>query len=313
MFTVLITAMLVWFLHGASVRQPTYADSLRTRLIEALTNRDRPIPEFYSSFWGDALGSTNDIWDFVQQDLEAFKWDNPMVDVDDIFHYRQRREQLISGFFNDIFKYLNTQSGKEIRRTIALQFLNFLTDNPFEEELHIIVHSLSSVILWDILFSSDYDSSDPATYIRSAIQGLSRSSEGRKVKLRSITTLGCPLLIFKDLVKVEETPLKQFASRCIGTPLRWINVINASDVFAYPLRSTFNVEDSVLFFRDHYLGDRNFFKKNLADVTMALGLMTDHSQYWRSNRVSQLVLANLLGDTATLSANSPILELGEFD
>jgi len=305
--------MLVWFLHGASVRQPTYADPLRTRLIEAFTSRDRPIPEFYSSFWGDTLGSTNELWDFVQQDLEAFKWDNPMTDVDDVFHYRQRREQLISGFFNDIFKYLNTESGKEIRRTIALQFLNFLTDNPFEEELHIVVHSLSSVILWDILFSQNYTSSDPARYIRGAIEGLSTTSEGRKVKLRSITTLGCPLLIFKDLVKVENAPIQQFASRYLGTPLRWVNVIHASDVFAYPLRSVFDVEDSTLFFRDHYLGERNFFKKSLGDVTMALGLISDHSHYWRSKRVSQLVLANLIDDVETLSANSSVLELGEFD
>ena len=305
--------MLVWFLHGASVRHAAYADPLRTHLIEDFTARDRPIPEFYSSFWGDAFGSTNDIWDFVQQDLEAFKWDHPTVDLEDVFHYRQRREQLINGFFNDIFKYLNTQSGKDIRRTIAMQFLNFLTDNPFEEDLHIVVHSLSSVILWDMLFSQTYSSSDPATYIRGAIQGLSASSQGRKVKLCSITTLGCPLLIFKDLVKVEETPLKQFTSFYLGTPLRWVNVIHASDVFAYPLRSAFNMEDDTLFFRDHYLGERNFFKKSIGDVTMALGLMSDHTQYWRSKRVSNLVLANVLGDTIALSSNSPILEFREFD
>jgi len=305
--------MLVWFLHGASVRRSEYADPLRTRLIEAFTSRSLPLPEFYSSYWGDTLGNTNDIWNFVQQDLESFKWDHPTIDVDDVFHYRQRREQLINGFFNDIFKYLNTQSGREIRREIALQFLNFLTDTPFEEDLHIVVHSLSSVILWDILFSHDYGNSDPAVYIRNAIKGLGPPSEGHKVKLRSITTLGCPLLIFKDLAKVDPGALKKFASRYVGTPLRWINVIHASDVFAYPLRSTFNVDDATLFFRDHYLGERNFLKKSLGDMTMALGLIADHSQYWRSRRVSELVLANLLGDTTALSINRPILEFGEWD
>lgn len=305
--------MLVWFLHGASVRHPEYADPLRTRLIEAFTNHGDALPEFYSSYWGNTLGNTNEIWDFVQQDLEAFKWDHPTVDVDDVFHYRQRREQLISGFFNDIFKYLSSESGKEIRRAIALQFLNFLTDNPFEEDLHIVVHSLSSVILWDVLFSQAYETSDPAFYIRGAIKGLGSATTGRKVTLRSITTLGCPLLIFKDLVKLEPHSLKLFTHRYSGEPLRWINVIHASDVFAYPLRSTFEVEDDTLFFRDHYLGERNFFKKSLGDVTMALGLVSDHSQYWRSRRVSELVLANLLGDRATLSINRPILEFGDWD
>ncbi|MBF2028266.1 MAG: hypothetical protein IGS48_16120 [Oscillatoriales cyanobacterium C42_A2020_001] len=305
--------MLIWFMHGASVRHPTYADPLRTRLIEELTARSLPIPEFYSGFWGDAFGNTNEIWEFVQQDLEAFRWDNPLVDIDDIFHYRQRREQLISGFFHDIFKYLSTQHGKEIRRTVARQFLNFLTDNPFEEELHIVVHSLSSVILWDILFSEAYSSSDPSYYIRSAIQGLSDSSKGRKVKLQSITTLGCPLLIFKQLIHLDGDRLTQFANRSVGIPLRWINVIHASDVFAYPLRASFNLEDETLFFRDHYLGERNFLKKSIGDVAMALGLMTDHSRYWRSVRVNKLVMANLLGEYDVLAMNSPVIDFGGID
>ncbi len=300
-------------MHGASVRQPGYADPLRTRIISEFTSRDVVIPEFYSSFWGDVLGDTNEIWDFVQQDLEAFKWDNPGVDLDDVFHYRQRREQLINGFFHDIFKYLSTAAGKEIRRAVAMQFLNFLTDNPLEEDLHIVVHSLSSVILWDLLFSEAYGASDPASYVRNAIKGLSGPSEGHKVKLRSITTLGCPLLIFRQLMNANTQTLKQFANRYTGNPLRWINIIHASDVFAYPLRASLNLEDSDFFFRDHYLGERNFLKKSIGDVAMALGLVMDHSRYWRSVRVSKLVMANLFGDYETLATNSPILEFGEFD
>lgn len=300
-------------MHGASVRRSEYADPLRMRLIEEFTARSLPVPEFYSGYWGDAFGNTNEIWDFIQQDLEAFKWDNPQIDIDDVFHYRQRREQLISGFFHDIFEYLSPQRGKEIRRTVARQFLNFLTDNPHDEDLHIVVHSLSSVILWDMLFSDQYHSSDPAAYVRGVIKGLSPVSEGRKVKLRSITTLGCPLLIFKQLLNVDEAPLKQFASRYTGEPLRWINVINASDVFAYPLRASLNLDDATLFFRDHYLGERNFLKKSVGDVAMALGLVSDHSQYWRSLRVSKLVAANVLGEDEILSATSPILEFGGFD
>lgn len=305
--------MLVWFMHGASVRHPGYADPLRSRLIEAFSSRDLAIPEFYSGYWGDALGNTNELWDYVQQDLEAFKWNNPAIDLDDIFHYRQRREQLINGFFHDIFKYLSTERGKEIRRTVAMQFLNFLTDNPLEDDLHIVVHSLSSVILWDILFSPTYSSADPAYYIRSAIKGLSSASTGRKVKLRSITTLGCPLLLFKQMMNVDDAQLKQFASRYSGVPLRWINIIHASDVFAYPLRASLGIEGSNLFYQDHYLGERNFLKKSIADVTMALGLMADHSRYWRSLRVSKLVFANLVGDYDTLSASSPILDFGGVD
>ncbi len=305
--------MLVWFMHGASVRQPAYADPLRSRLIENFSDRSLSLPEFYSSFWGDTLGNTNELWDWVQQDLEAFKWDHPQLELDDIFHYRQRREQLISGFFHDIFNYLNSKQGREVRRIIAVQLLSFLTETPFETDLHIVAHSLSSVILWEMLFSDALEPADPAFYVRNVIKGLSGSSQGRKVTLRSITTLGSPLLFFNRVLNIDGQRLKYFASRYTGAPLRWINIIHASDIFAYPLRASLELDDTNLYFQDCYLGERNFLKKNIGDVTMALGLVADHSQYWRSSRVARLVMANLLGETATLEQNSPILEFGEID
>ncbi|MCL6436453.1 MAG: hypothetical protein K6T90_20040 [Leptolyngbyaceae cyanobacterium HOT.MB2.61] len=305
--------MLVWFMHGASVRQVGYADQLRSRLVEEFSNRSLPLPEFYSSFWGNALGNTSEVWDWVQQDLEAFKLEHPLIDIDDIFHYRQRREQLITGFFNDIFTYLNSTRGREVRRIIAVQFLNFLADTPFEEDLHIVAHSLGSIILWDILFSDAFAPNDPAFYIRNVIKGLSGSSQGRKVRLRSVTTLGSPILFFNQVLNIDVQRLKQFASRYIGTPLRWINVIHASDIFAYPIKASLELDDSTLYLQDKYLGERNFLKKSLGDVTMALGLVSDHSRYWRSSRVARLVAANLLEEYAVLDKNLPVLEFGEED
>ncbi len=305
--------MLVWFMHGASVRESSYADPLRSHIISEFPDQGLALPEFYSCFWGDALGRTDQLWGLIQQDLEAFRWDHPQIDLDDVFHYRQRREQLISGFFNDIFNYLNTQQGREVRRLIAVQFLSFLTENPFEEDLHIVAHSLGSVILWDILFSENFDDSDPAFYIRHAIKGLSGRSEGRKVKLRSVTTLGSPIIIFSQFLRINGDRLKAFASRYTAEPLRWVNVIHASDVFAYPIRASLELDNSNLYFQDHYLGDRSFFKKQIGDVTMALGLLADHSRYWRSSRVARVAIANLLGDYPALEQTSPILEFGESD
>jgi len=253
------------------------------------------------------------MWDWVQQDLEAFRWDHPQVDLDDIFHYRQRRQQLITGFFSDIFTYLNSKKGREVRKVIAVQFLNFLTSSAtFDDDLHIVAHSLGAVILWDILFSDKYDASDPAYYIRHAIRGLNPSGKG-KVALRSITTMGSPLLFFNQWLDVDDEHLKKFARQYVGKPLRWINIINASDVFAYPIRASLEIEEDNLYVRDQYLGDRNFLKKGLGDVTMALGLVSDHSSYWRSGRAAQLVAANLLEDYVTLENVSRILEFGEVD
>jgi hypothetical protein len=304
--------MLVWFMHGASVRQIEYADPMRSRLIATFSERGLPTPDFYSSFWGDALGDQNELWDWVQQDLEAFQWDYPQIDLDDIFHYRQRRQQLITGFFADIFTYLNSRKGREVRKVIATQFLNFLTGATPGEDLHIVAHSLGAVILWDILFSDKHASKDPAHYIRYVIQGLSATGRGR-VTLRSITTMGSPLLFFNQWLDVEDTYLKTFARQYVGNPLRWINIINASDIFAYPIRASLDLPDDSLYVRDKYLGDRNFLKKGLGDVTMALGMVSDHSSYWRSRRAAQLVAANLLEDFASLEGISRILEFGETD
>jgi hypothetical protein len=305
--------MLVWFMHGASVRRVEYADPLRSRLIETFTDRGLILPEFYSSFWGDALGNANQLWDCVQQDLEAFKWDNPQIDIDDVFHYRQRREQLISGFFNDIFNYLNSQQGREVRKIIAVQLLNFLKDAPFDEDLHIVAHSLGSIILWDILFSDKFEPSDPALYVRSVIKGLSSASDGRKVKLRSVTTMGSPLLFFNRLLDIDVQRVHQFANRYTGAPLRWVNIINASDIFAYPIRTSLEQDGSTLYVRDTFLGERNFLKKSIGDVAMAIGLVADHSGYWRSRRVAQIVMANLLEEVELLEQSSRILEFGEVD
>lgn len=306
--------MMVWFMHGASVRRVEYADPMRQFLIQDFSDRALPMPEFYSSFWGDALGSTTQLWDWVQQDLEAFKWDHPQIDVEDIFHYRQRREQFVSGFFGDIFTYLNSDRGREVRRIIAVQFLTFLKSVPFEQDLHLVAHSLGSVILWDILFSHKFDSHDPAFYIRDLIKGLSAPSQGRKVRLRSITTMGSPLLFFNQWLDINAQKLEQFASRYTGTPLRWVNIIHASDVFAYPIRASLNLENTAgIYLRDQYLGERNFLKKSVGDLTLALGLVSEHSRYWRSGRVARLVAANLLGDCDRLEAANPLLEAGEWD
>jgi hypothetical protein len=133
------------------------------------------------------------------------------------------------------------------------------------------------------------------------------------VKLRSVTTLGSPIIIFSQFLRINGDRLKAFASRYTAEPLRWVNVIHASDVFAYPIRASLALDDSNLYFQDHYLGDRSFLKKQIGDVTMALGLLADHSRYWRSSRVTRVAIANLLGDYPALEQTSPILEFGESD
>jgi len=222
------------------------------------------------------------------------------VDIETIFSYRNFREQLITKIFGDIFTYLNPDYGHAARKTIALQLLNFIKDHPGDDDLHLVAHSLGTVILWDILFSDKFSDSDPAFYIRDIIKGLSGYREGRKVYLRSITTMGSPLLFFNRMLGIGPEKVKEFATRYVNKPLRWINIINAGDMFAYPLESSLSIHYQNLFFKDMYLEDKDIIKRSLGDVAMALGLVDDHTIYWKSQRVAQLITANLLGDYSVL-------------
>ncbi len=298
--------MLVFFIHGASVRTVEYADPLRNYLIREFVSRSLEMPQFYSSYIGEAIGDFHQLWDYVEQDLGNLAWDYPKFKPEDLFHYRDRRRQFIVEFFGDLCNYLNPQRGKEVRKVIALQLLNFIKSAPTETDLHIVAHSLGSAIWWDILFSHQFESGDPAYYIRDVIKGLSASSSMRKVVLRSMTTLGSPLLFFDRLLNIDPAQLHQFASRYTQHPLRWVNILHASDIFAYPVRASLELDGtSPLYIRDRYLGDRNFLKKSIGDVTMALGMMAEHTGYWRSDRVARLVAANLLGDRAEIESADP--------
>jgi hypothetical protein len=319
--------MLIWFMHGASVRNPAYADLLRSRLSMALAlsepsllaPSDFPLPELqmppamHSAYWGDVFEGTPDLWDSVVQDLAAFKWDNALSSVDEVFHYQQRREQLVSAFFSDIFSYLNSEIGRGIRKAIALQFLEFLSQHPTERDLHIVAHSLGSVVLLDMLFSGRYLEGDPAHYLRSSIKGLAGPG-GRKVTLRSITTLGSPILFFQRMLDIPPYAIADFMNRYQGQWLRWVNVVHASDIFAYPIRSGLGLAEANLYIRDQYLGERNFLKTSISsDLSLALGIAADHTSYWKSRRVSELVAANLLGQIDLLDRNIRPLEMGEAD
>ncbi len=59
---------------------------------------------------------------------------------------------------------------------------------PQESELHIVAHSLGTVILWDLLFSERFDPQDPAHKIRDLI-----GKERGKLSLSTVTTMGSPI------------------------------------------------------------------------------------------------------------------------
>ena len=303
--------MLAFFIHGVATRHDKYAFKLIEKIRDDFDKRKQTKPYFFCSQWGGVLENTPPLWKWVQQDLNNF-CNNSKIDLGDVFQYSQYREFFIDQFFGDLFTYLNTENGMEIRKIIAFQLFEFLKKHPQETELHLIAHSLGGVILYDILFSDKYGADDPAVYIRNMIKGLSVSNGIPKVYLRSITIMGSPILLFNFMLGIPPENLKKFASRYLKLPLRWINLIHASDVFAYTISASLNIDSSCnLFFRDKFIASHNLMKKvsqpfsGLAGLSMAKGLTSSHTSYWNRSRVARLITANILGDCEFIDSVSP--------
>jgi hypothetical protein len=312
--------MLVFFLHGVATQNADYSKPLQNLLREEFNNRRQPLPHFYAGFWGNVLKQTGQMWNWIHQDLQAIKATHPQVDIQDIFRYQEMREGFISQFFGDALTYFNSERGLDIRDTIAQQLYQFLKHHPQETDLHIVSHSLGTVILWDILFSERFASDDPAYTIRSLIAPC-KQNNAVKICLKSLTTMGSPILFFNMMLGVTHQQIEHFAATYKAEALRWINLIHV----AYPLRSSLHITDtSSFFFRDQFIQtDANGAEKaakilGQAHAAMAMGISDAHSSYWQNQDTAKLIASNLLSDIGAINSasnnfgQSP-LEAGLFD
>jgi hypothetical protein len=301
--------MLVFFLHGVATKDADYSKPLQTLLREEFNRFGQPLPHFYAGFWGNVLKQTGQMWNWIHRDLQNLKSNNPQADIQDVFRYQEIREDLVSQFFGDALTYFNTERGLDIRDTIADQLYKFLKHHPQETDLHIVSHSLGSVILWDILFSNRFACDDPAHTIRSLIAPCQQSSS-RKIRLKSLTTMGSPILFFNLMLGVAPEQIKTFTAT-YQEAFRWINLIHASDIIAYPLQSSLSVATIPnLLFRDRFiLADANGAEKTArflgqTHAAMAMGASDAHNAYWRSYGTARLIASNLLSDIRAIDATA---------
>ena len=303
--------MLVFFIHGVATRDVNYAETLKNLIKEEFLQRNQTLPHFRSSFWGNVLRDVDKMWNWIEQDLQDFKKDNPQSNLDDIFRYKKFREGLLSQFIGDVLTYLNSECGAEIRKIIAQDLYKFIQKHPEETELHIVAHSLGTVILWDVLFSDRFTSKDPAFYIRELINGLAKSDTIKKITLKSITTIGSPILFLNTMLAVKPEQIHNFAANYQDAPFQWTNIIHSSDIIAYPIRASLNLQaSSNLILRDEYISDdANALEKaarslGQIDAAMALGITDAHVGYFKCQKTTRLIIENLLG-------KENLLELGD--
>ncbi|NES93930.1 MAG: hypothetical protein F6K32_01585 [Desertifilum sp. SIO1I2] len=289
--------MLVFFIHGVATRDIKYADPLKESIKQEFTLKNRPLPHFYSSFWGNALSDVSKMWNCLHQDFQDIKTNYPQSHPDDVFRYRQYREGFLSEFMGDFFTYLNPERGLAIRKTIAQQLLDFIHEFPQETELHIVAHSLGTVILWDMLFANRWNSDDPAFLVRSLFQQQAR------LKLQSITTMASPIVFINTLLGIPLKEIQAFISSSIQGSLSWLNLLHSSDIIAYPLKNTlapcfskkFSCQDIYL------LGDANLAEKTARslgqmEAAMALGLVDAHQSYLTDRQTARLISNHLLAE-----------------
>ena len=305
--------MLVFFIHGVATRDACYSSNLQQLIKTEFSHREEKNPHFYASFWGSALTDMGKIWNGIDEDLAAVKKKYPKIASEEIFRYRTFREGLFSQFLGDFFTYMNPDKGREIRKTIAQQLYNFIKENPNDSELHIVAHSLGTVILWDILFSDRFSAKDPALSIRAMIRELENQTDVKlknQVNLKSITLMGSPILLINMMLDVRPEKVEQFAhSYSSEQPLRWLNLIHGSDLMAYPLKANLHLaENSYLKFEDEYLlEDVNLAEKTARslgqnELAMALG-SNAHKSYWNCSETARLITNNILNQQKVIFQN----------
>lgn len=329
--------MLIFFIHGVATRDAQYAEPLRAFIRQEFNNKGI-FPHFHSSFWGNFLGDRDKMWNNIEQDLQELSQESPQADLEDNFRYRKFRDGFLSQFVGDFLAYLNPQRGIAIRKVIAQDLYHFLHDNPEEKELHIIAHSLGSVILWDVLFSERFSPNDPAFEIRAMINRLNQPNAARLLK--SISTMGSPILFLNTMLDVKPEQVKQFVAGYQEEPLRWVNIIHASDIIAYPLRASLKLNSSVnLDFKDKFIdNDANSIERNLnnfaksdnkivqaigvvnplineavAYAPMLVGAADAHTGYWNCRQTASLITANILGKIELNTIKQVISCLNQVD
>ena len=297
--------MLVFFIHGVATRDACYSSNLQQLIKTEFSQRGEKNPHFYASFWGSALTDMGKIWNGIDDDLAHAKKKYSKSDSEEFLKYRSFREGFFSQFMGDFFTYMNPDKGRKIRKTIADQLYDFIEENPNNSELHIVAHSLGTVILWDILFSDRFSAKDPALSIRDMIQELQNQTDVKlkhQVNLSSITIMGSPILLLNMMLDVRSEKVNQFAHLYSSEQsLRWLNLIHGSDLMAYPLKANLHLaENSYLKFEDEYLlEDANWVEKiarnfGQNDLAMAVSSGDAHNSYWNCPHTARLITNNIL-------------------
>jgi hypothetical protein len=302
------------FIHGVNTRkeglQPNYADGLFDLIQYYSNHAPAQTLKKIALYWGD-VGK-----DKEQALLNAYQnssiWDE--------LWFKQFRENQIMRFVGDGALYISRCCGSKVANALEQQILAGLDGfDPETDRLHIVTHSMGTVILFDILFSARWDSNDAQGHgsvatIRNVFFGLSPNPT-QGLRLGSISTMGSPIGFF-SLIDIDKptydshgnttcthdiTPhLEKFLDslqRELGKKLPWYNFVHPGDPIAYPLEKLLpQLVDATSQFID--LQDILTHATSLIDLLIDPWSQTTfallhggeaHGSYWQSDQVAQQI------------------------
>jgi hypothetical protein len=150
--------------------------------------------------------------------------------------------------------------------------------------------------LWDVLFSDKFKEDDPAHVIRHLISDPKSGSKPEKASLSSITTMGSPILFFNAMLGIEAQDVERKLQAYTSRQISWLNIIHASDIIAYPLSTSLNLDDdSQLVFRDQFIAkDANLIetaarKIGQQEVALVASTADAHNSYWKLFEVAKSI------------------------
>jgi hypothetical protein len=310
----------VLFLHGVNTREdvanPAYADALFTRIVQD-SSKELQLKKV-ALYWGDVAKVQEE--KLRQTYLRSEKWPQ--------FWFLHERENLLLQFMGDAVLYISRYVGAQIVETLKNQLAERLTGYQADDRLHLVSHSLGTVILFDLLFSSRWEAPDApgrenAAWIRSLLYGV-EPDPMQGIRIASVHTMGSPLGLFSlmdvdpseqnrpgathDITPRLQVFLEGLSKAREGKPLPWLNFAHPGDPLAYPidplLYDMVDGEKRYLAIRDQLAPSSTLLDDALALVKQQMIAMADfpnaHNSYWENEEV-----AKLIAEQINLSAQTP--------
>ena len=334
----------VLFLHGANVRElpncsdnlnsPKYADHLFELIRDSLNKEATPGDvEKIALYYGDLNMHE-------EQSLLALFQSSPEWER---FWFRHARETILLQIIGDIALYVNPYVAARIVERLHQAVLKLqIWEQEHQERgrLHLVSHSLGTIILFDALFASRWESEDMPGYncvkeLNNALCGAGTEPE-EGIQVASIHTMGSPIPLF-SLLDIDNRQqeneagqykntheigpklqlfLQHLAQSRGGKRLPWWNYAHPGDPLAYPLeellyqlvdqkRDSLEVHDVVIMPGD--IEDRviESFKQSPAALIHAGAA---HHSYWNSEVIASSI-ARTIQESAPPYRESEIREL----